>query len=112
MARRVHLQDAGPNWVDLTLRAFKLSHTVAVGREGRILAQHACYISVAKDVPAAPVGILEDRLCGTHRAIPFERSAELLFVALCLHQFYLSRLNGLTILLSFSTIQWPEGWRV
>ena len=82
---------------------------VAVGREGRILREHTRHVGVAKDLPAAPVRILEDGLRGTHRAIPIKRSLELLFMALCLHIFYLSSLNGLTALFSFSTIQRTKG---
>ncbi len=109
MAWRVHLQDAGPDRVGIALGALSLRHTLSSGRESRILAQHARHVGVTKDVPATPVRILEDGLRGTHRAIPIKRSLELLFMALCLHIFYLSSLNGLTALFSFSTIQRTKG---
>ncbi len=58
---------------------------VAVGREVCIIAEYARYVGVAKDMPAAPIRVLEDGLRGTHRAIPLKGSMELLFVAVCLH---------------------------
>src|SRR5258708_3047276 len=82
----------------------------AVGREGRILREHTRHVGVAKDLPAAPVRVLEDGLRGTHRAIPLERCVEWFFVALCLHRFYLSRFHGLIALFSFSTIQRTKGY--
>src|SRR5258708_22037885 len=109
MARRVHLQDDGPERVSLGLGALSLRHPLAVGREGRVLREHACHVGVAKDLQATPVRVLEDGLGGTHRAIPLVRSVELLFMALCLHLFHLSSLNGLIALFSFSTIQRTKG---
>ncbi|HEX6553219.1 MAG TPA: hypothetical protein VF026_10690 [Ktedonobacteraceae bacterium] len=46
-----------------------------------MLAQHARHVGIAKDLPAAPVGVLEDGLRGTHRAIPRKGSVQRLFVA-------------------------------
>jgi hypothetical protein len=104
MAWRVHADDAGPDRVGFALGALELCHPLAIGREGRMLREHARHVGVAKDLPAAPVRVLEDGLGGTHRAIPLEGSVELLLIAVCLHRFHLSRLNGLIALLSFSTI--------
>src|SRR5256885_1962536 len=101
MARWVHTQDAGPDWVGLSL---KFCHTLAVGRECRILVQHARHIGIAKDQPTIPVLGLRDGLCGTHCAIPIEAGVDWLFVALCMHIFRLSSMNGLTALVSLSTI--------
>src|SRR5260370_25405859 len=109
MARRLHLQYAGQARVILALGPLSLRHPLAVGREGRVLREHACHVGVAKDLQAPPVRVLEDGLGGTHRAIPLERSVELLFMALCLHLFHLSNLNGLIALFSFSTIQRTKG---
>ena len=74
-----------------------------------MLREDTRHVGVAKDLPASPVRALEDGLGGTHRAIPMEGSVKLLFVALYLHLFYLSSLNGFTALLSFSTIQSTKG---
>ena len=74
-----------------------------------MLAQHARHVGIAKDLPATPVRVLENGLRGTHHTIPLEGSVQWFFVTWCLHLFYLSRLNGLTALFSFSTIQRAKG---
>ena len=60
-------------------------HPLAVGREGRMLREDTRYVGVAKDLPAVPVGALENGLGGTLRTIPIKGGVKLLCVALCVH---------------------------
>src|SRR5579859_1879487 len=104
MAWRIHANNAIANRIHPALATFKLRHALIIGRESRVLAQYTHDFGIAKDLPATPRGVLEDRSCGSHRAIPLVRSIELLFIAWCLHLHYLSCYAVMTVLPSVSTI--------